>query len=220
MIEIPDKTAESIMEAFNNIWLCRYPHPQMVQFDNGNEFKAEFMQMCRNYGLKGKPTSTYNPQSNGIIERIHLVIGNMLRTFEDDNSDLPSIMPFRSFISAAAWAIRSTYHTTLQATPGQLVFGRDMLLSIPFRADWARIKLRKQGLINKGVLRENASRIQHEYKVNDLVLLDKPGILRKSTQPRTGPHTVTKIYKNSTVQIKRGAISERVTLRRLTPYFS
>ncbi len=122
--------------------------------------------------------------------------------------------------SAAAWAIRSTYHTTLQATPGQLVFGRDMLLSIPFRADWARIKLRKQGLINKGVLRENASRIQHEYKVNDLVLLDKPGILRKSTQPRTGPHTVTKIYKNSTVQIKRGAISERVTLRRLTPYFS
>ncbi len=220
MIEIPDKTAESIMEAFNDIWLCRYPRPQMVRFDNGNEFKAEFMQMCRNYGLKGKPTSTYNPQSNGIIERIHLVIGNMLRTFEDDNSDLPSIMPFRSFISAAAWAIRSTYHTTLQATPGQLVFGRDMLLSIPFRADWARIKLRKQGLINKGVLRENASRIQHEYKVNDLVLLDKPGILRKSTQPRTGPHTVTKIYKNSTVQIKRGAISERVTLRRLTPYFS
>ena len=65
----------------------------------------------------------------------------MLRTFEDDNSDLPLIMPFMSFISAAAWAIRSTYHTTLQATPGQLVFSRDMLLSIPFRADWARIKL-------------------------------------------------------------------------------
>jgi hypothetical protein len=36
----------------------------------------------------------------------------MLRTFEDNNHDLPSIMPFRSFISAASWAIRSTYHTT------------------------------------------------------------------------------------------------------------
>ena len=129
-------------------------------------------------------------------------------------------MPFRSFISAASWAIRSTYHTTLQATPGQLVFGRDMLLLIPFRADWSRIKHRKQRLINKGVLRENASRIQHEYKVNDLVLLDKPGILRKSVQPRTGPHTVTKIYKNSTLQLQRGAVTERVTLRRLTPYFS
>jgi transposase InsO family protein len=208
------------MEALHDIWLCRYPRPQMVRFDNGNEFKAEFAQTCRNFGLKAKPTSMYNPQSNGIIERIHLVLGNMLGTFENINGDLLPIMPFRSFISAASWAIRSTYHTTLQATPGQLVFGRDMLLSIPFRADWAQIKIQKQGLINKGVLRDNASRIQHKYKVGDQVLLDKPGLLRKSTQPRTGPHTVTKIYQNSTVQIKQGAITERVTLRRLTLYFS
>jgi hypothetical protein len=121
MVEIPDKTAESIMEAFNDIWLCRYPCPQMVRFDKGNEFNAGFIQMCRNHGLKGKPTGTYNPQSNGIIERIHLVIGTMLRTFENENRNLPPIMPFRTFISAASWAIRSTHHTTLQATPGQLV---------------------------------------------------------------------------------------------------
>jgi hypothetical protein len=127
----------------------------------------------------------------------------MLRTFENNNRDLPPIMPFWSFISAASCAIHSTHHTTLQATPGQLVFGRGMLLSIPFRADWAQIKIRKQGLINKGVLRENAWRIQHKYKVGDQVLLDKSGLLGKSTQPRTGLHTGTKIYQNSTVQIKQ-----------------
>jgi hypothetical protein len=33
-------------------------------------------------------------------------------------------------------AIRSTYHTTLQATPCQLVFGRDMIHNIAFRANW------------------------------------------------------------------------------------
>jgi hypothetical protein len=117
----------------------------------------------------------------------------MLRTFENDDSDLPPMMPFSSFISAASWTIPSAYHTMLQATPGQLVFRRDMLLLIPFRADWAQIKLRKQGLIHKGVLRENASRIQHKYTVGDQVLLDKPGLLRKSTQPRMGPYMVTKI---------------------------
>jgi hypothetical protein len=159
MIKVPDKTAESIMEAFHDIWLCRYLRRQMVRFNNRNEFKAEFTQTCRNFGLKAKPTSTYNPQSNRIIQRMHLVIGNTLRTLENNNRDLPPIMPLRSFISAASWAICSTYHMTLQATPGQLVFGRDMPLSIPFRADWAQIKIRKQGLINKGVLRENASRI-------------------------------------------------------------
>jgi hypothetical protein len=77
-----------------------------------------------------------------------------------------------------------------------------MLLSFPFRADWAQIKIREQGLINKGILCKSASRIQHKYNDGDKVLLDKPGILRKSTQPRTGPHTVTTIYQNSAVQIK------------------
>jgi hypothetical protein len=43
MFELPDKTMESILEAVNNTWLCQYPRPQMVHFDNGNEFKAEFM---------------------------------------------------------------------------------------------------------------------------------------------------------------------------------
>jgi hypothetical protein len=164
--------------------------------------KQNSCKLAGTFALKGKPTSSWNPQSNGIIQRIHLVIGNMLRTFEDNNRDLPPIMPFRSFISAASWAIRSTYHTMLQATPGQLVFGRDMLLSIPIRADWAQINIQKQGPIDKGVLCKNATRIQHKYNVGDKVLLDKPGLLRKSSQPRTGPHTVTRIYQNSTVQIK------------------
>jgi hypothetical protein len=90
--------------------------------------------------------------------------------------------------------MRSTYHTTLQ-TPGQLVFGRDMLLSIPFRADWAQIKIRKQGLINKRCsLRKRFKNTTYKYNVGDKVLLDKPGILRKSTQPRTRPHIPLQEY--------------------------
>jgi hypothetical protein len=92
----------------------------MVQSDNRNKFKVGFIQTCRHNVLKGKPTGTYDPQSNGIIEQIHLVIGNILRTFEKEHQDLPPIMPFWTFISAASWVILSTYHTTLQATPGQL----------------------------------------------------------------------------------------------------
>ena len=51
-------------------------------------------------------------------------------------------------MNAAAWAIRSTVHTTLDATPGQLVFGQDMLLPIQIKTDWARIRQRKQDIIN------------------------------------------------------------------------
>jgi hypothetical protein len=31
------------------------------------------------------------------------------------------------FVTNAAWAIRSSYHTVLKATPGQAIFGRDMM---------------------------------------------------------------------------------------------
>jgi hypothetical protein len=47
------------------------------------------------------------------------------------------------------YAIRSTYHTTLQATPCQLVFGRDMIHNIAFKACWNGIQKGKQDIINK-----------------------------------------------------------------------
>ena len=40
MIDLPDKQAYMVQEAFNDIWLCRYPRSQLVPFDNGTEFKA------------------------------------------------------------------------------------------------------------------------------------------------------------------------------------
>jgi hypothetical protein len=33
-----------------------------------------------NYGLKVKPISAYDPQSNDIIERVHLTLNDALRT--------------------------------------------------------------------------------------------------------------------------------------------
>jgi hypothetical protein len=43
------------------------------------------------------------------------------------------------FLNNAAWAICSTYHTVLKASPGAAIFGRDMLFYIPFIADWNKV---------------------------------------------------------------------------------
>jgi hypothetical protein len=68
--------------------------------------------------------------------------------------------------------------------------------------------------------RENASRISHDYKVGDKILLKKPGKhLRKLEAPRTRPHTVAAIYTNGTVRIQKGKVNERMNIRRLFPYF-
>jgi hypothetical protein len=68
--------------------------------------------------------------------------------------------------------------------------------------------------------RENFSRITHDYKVGDKVLLKKSGKhLKKKKAPRTGPHTFTAIYTNGTLRIQKGNVNERVNIRRLFPYF-
>ena len=48
--------------------------------------------MCENLGLHGKPTTSYNPQGNSIVERIHQVMGNLLRNFELEDRDLDPIL--------------------------------------------------------------------------------------------------------------------------------
>jgi hypothetical protein len=68
--------------------------------------------------------------------------------------------------------------------------------------------------------RENASRISHDYKVGDKVLLKKPGKhLRKLEAPRTGSYTVTAIYTNGTMCIQKDKVNERVNIRIFFPYF-
>ena len=94
-----------------------------------------------------------------------------------------------------------------------------MLLPIELKANWAYIALCKQQVINKSNSRENRKRIQHVYNVGDQVLLEKGGIQPKMAAPREGPFHVTKVSTNGTVRIQKGIVSQRVNIRRLTPFF-
>ena len=116
------------------------------------------------------------------------------------------------------WAICSTVHTTLDATPGQSVFGQDMLLPIQLKTDLARIRQHKQDIIDVNNKMENLKRIEHEYCVGKKVLLEKPGLVFKLSAPCAGPYRITKTYAYGTVRIQRGVVNERVNIRRLTPY--
>jgi hypothetical protein len=52
---------------------------------------------------------------------------------QEDNS-------FDYFLQSTVWSIGSTKRTTLQATPCQLVFGRDMIHNIVFRENLDQIQ--------------------------------------------------------------------------------
>ena len=74
----------------------------------------------------------HNPQANAIVEHVHQTIGNMIRTFQVyDNDELDDEDPWTGILAAIMAAVRSTYSTTTQATPMQLVFGHDAIFNIP-----------------------------------------------------------------------------------------
>jgi hypothetical protein len=133
------KSAKESMNTFYGVWLSRYPRPEYIGFDNGGEYKNVFEELVTNHSIKKKNSTPFNLQSNGISERVHSTINDVLRTAEIYGREMDEKYPWGPFLSSAAYAIRSTFHTTLKATPGQLVFGRDMVLPIKFMADWGKL---------------------------------------------------------------------------------
>eukprot|EP00957_Ditylum_brightwellii_P030377 2300910-Ditylum_brightwellii.AAC.1 len=106
-----DKSSARIAKLVNKSWLSRYPRSKYVIYDNGSEFKLHFESLCDDYGIKRKPTTIKNPQANAILERIHGVLGNMIRTANLDKSETVDPDMVDDVLTDAAWAVRSTHHT-------------------------------------------------------------------------------------------------------------
>ena len=58
-----------------------------------------------------------------------------------------------------------------KASPGSLVFGRDMISNTPFVADWEYIRLRKQKIIDKNNQLENKNSKPHIYRIQEKFLV-------------------------------------------------
>jgi hypothetical protein len=78
-----------------------------------------------------------NPQANAVLECLHHVLAQMLHRAELNMAKTVTPDDIDVFLDNTAWAICSTYHTVLKASPGPgaAIFGRDMLFDIPFIAN-------------------------------------------------------------------------------------
>jgi hypothetical protein len=201
------------------MWLSRYPRCRHIIYDNGSEFKLNFEYLCETYGIKCKPTMLKNPQVNAILEHLHQVLGQMLRTSELDMAKTITLNDVNVFLDNAAWAICSTYHTVLKASPGVAIFGRNMLFNNLFIADWNKIGDYRQRQTILSTARKNSKEVNYDYKICNKVLLTLEGILRKAESPSSKePWTITTVHVNGTIRIQCGTQLERLNIRRVTPF--
>ena len=220
MKQIPNKQAATVAQAVEQTWLCRYPWPKKITYDKGSEFMAEFATMIvEEYGIKKRGILPRNPQANSILERIHQVIGNMIKTFKIyDREDLEEQDPWSRILSTIMFGVRATYHTTLDATPTQLVFGRDTILPIQHQPDWDLIQNNKKKKIDLNNMRENKSRIPHEYKVGDMILISRNKRSKHGEREKNGPYPIVQVNNNGTVRYDKGTYSDIINIRQCEPY--
>jgi hypothetical protein len=199
--EIPGKRADIIMNVLEFPWLSCYPRPTTVITDSGQEFYAEVEHSLKNdYGITRRVITTRNPQANSILERAHKTLHNMLSTGHIGEG-MDSRDRWDGILSAVGFAMKATVHSTMKATPMQLVFGQDAIHSVGFIADWQWITEQRQRVINQNNKRENAKRVPHKYNAGDRVMILQHQNCKHGQSKYTGPHEIDQVNDNGTVRI-------------------
>ena len=166
-----------------------------------------------------QPLLRIHKRANAILNHMHGVLADMMQTSGLNMSQTGNSNDIDAFLTNAAWAIHATHHMVLQSSLGTAIFGQDMLFDIPYIADWNAIGWRRQTTVNYDTERMNKKHLDHNYTIGQKVLLLKDGMLCKAEDRYTGPWTITEVHCNGTDRIQHGTVSERLNIRRITPFF-
>ena len=221
VVNLEGKTAYHLARKFDSQWLCRYPRPKVVVFDNGGEFIGrEFQELLCSYGVERKPTTVLNPQSNGIKERMHLTMADMLRTMTitvHDDLDETWRTKLEAAMQAIAWALRTTVSAGIKYSPANLALGRDMILNQTVQVNWETIRNQRERKAVQDNARENTTRKEYEYKEGQKCWIVKNRFERnrKLDKPAEGPFEIVQVYRNGTVKLNRNGYMETINIRRL-----
>ena len=224
---VKNTTSKEAARVFQNNWLARYPRPVRCVHDNGPEFSGtEFDNLLNYAGIQNKSTTSDNPQGNGICERVHATVGNVIRvmcaaTPPHTTEDAQDIV--EDALSTAMHATRCASHGSLNnISPGTVVFHRDMFLDLPFVADLIAIQKMRQRQVDMRLIRANAQRISKDWKVGDMVLVRGSTKSSDKAYPRfRGAYPIIRVHTNGNVTVRHNnGVEERVNIRRIKPYNS
>ena len=84
----------TIAAAFISNWIARFGIPKVVTSDRGAQFTSQlWTEMVGRLGIRASTTTSYHPQSNGMVETFHRTLKGALRCFLDKGT-WPSMLPW------------------------------------------------------------------------------------------------------------------------------
>ena len=136
-------------------------------------------------------------QDNALVEWLRQVILNMLATKDLANKVFDYIYPWDETLAYIAWAIRASCHRIIQATQGQAVFGRDMILNLVLVVDWRVITAGKHQQVDIENVK-NPMWVTNDYTIGNIVYVEMTGIWRKLDYSKHWLYRITGVFTNGT----------------------
>ena len=121
-------SAEETCDHLINTWIARHGCPMTFQSDNGTAFVGELTkELMRRSQVAQAHSTTYHPQTNGLVERQNRTLVSMLRVYcsrymTDWDRYLPQVMG----------AYNSTQHSTTGVSPHMMLTGHEKSLPLTF----------------------------------------------------------------------------------------
>ena len=112
-----ERVAEALVEMFSRVGI-----PDEMLTDCGSQFTAEVMkEVSRLLSLQQITTTPYHPICNGLIERFHMTLKQMLRRM---CAERPK--DWDKYLPALLFAIREVPQESLGFSPFELLYGRNV----------------------------------------------------------------------------------------------
>ena len=121
-------SAEETCDHLINVWIARHSCPITFHSDNGKAFVGDLTEeLMKRSQVAQAHSTTYHPQTNGLVQRQNRTLVSMLRVFcsrymDDSDRHLPQVMG----------AYNSTEHSTTGISPHMMLTGHEKALPFTF----------------------------------------------------------------------------------------
>ena len=117
-----DIRAETVADAFFSGWIARYGTPATITTDRGAQFESKLWDsLCNQFGIIRNRTTSYHPQSNGMVERFHRQLKAAIMAHESPN-------PWTITLPAVLLGVRSAVKERLGRSAAEMIYGTTLRL--------------------------------------------------------------------------------------------